>query len=59
VAMLAGLGAGTYRDVEEAILRCVHPGAPIEPDPTVRERYDERFAAWRALLAADVARRRA
>jgi sugar (pentulose or hexulose) kinase len=57
VAMLAGLGASTYRDVDDAIRRCVHPRAPIEPDPAVHERYEERFAAWRALLAADVARR--
>ena len=31
VAMLAGLGAGVYRDLDEAIARCVRPGPAIEP----------------------------
>ena len=59
VAMLAGLGAGVYRDVEDAIRRCVHLTEPIPPDPTTRAVYDERFAAWRELAASAAARREA
>ena len=36
VAMLAGLGAGVYRDPAEAIARCVRLEPPIEPDPRPR-----------------------
>ena len=59
VAMLAGLGAGIYRDVDDAIARCVHLSPPIEPDPATRARYDASFAAWRELAASPVARRQA
>jgi sugar (pentulose or hexulose) kinase len=56
VAMLAGLGAGVYADVRDAMRRCVHLDPPIQPDPATRDTYDERFAAWRRLAAADVVR---
>lgn len=59
VAMLAGLGAGIYRDVDDAIARCVRLSAPIEPDAATRAQYDDRFAAWRELAASTVARRQA
>jgi sugar (pentulose or hexulose) kinase len=59
VAMLAGLGAGVYRDVEDAIRRCVRLAPPIEPDSGTKAQYDERFAAWRELAATHVARRQA
>jgi xylulokinase len=57
VAMLAGLGAGIYRDVDDAIRRCVHLTAPIEPDPAAHAIYDERIGSWRQLAASGVARR--
>ncbi|HYM83724.1 MAG TPA: FGGY family carbohydrate kinase, partial [Candidatus Dormibacteraeota bacterium] len=57
VAMLAGLGASVYRDVDEAIARCVRPEASIEPDASAARRYDEGFATWRELLSASVVRR--
>ena len=57
VAMLAGLGAGTYATVDEAIATCVRPAPALEPDDRTRTHYDERFAAWRELAAAAVARR--
>jgi xylulokinase len=59
VAMLAGLGAGVYRDVDDAIRRCVHLSPPMEPDPSTRALYDERFGAWRKLAASTVVRRHA
>jgi xylulokinase len=58
VAMLAGLGTGVYRDVDDAIDRCLRFGDRLEPDPTTRDAYDERFAAFQALSAAEVARHR-
>ena len=57
VAMLAGLGAGLYDDVEDAIRRCVNLAKPIEPDPARHSHYDERYGAWRELVAANVVRR--
>lgn len=57
VAMLAGLGAGMYRDVDDAIERCVRLGEPIEPDAAAHRVYDERFDAWRELAAANVVAR--
>jgi xylulokinase len=56
VAMLAGLGAGHYEDVEDAVRRCVRPSAPIEPDRTTFSLYNDRFRAWRELAAAGVVR---
>lgn len=57
VAMLAGLGAGLYDDVQDAISRCVHLATPNEPNPANRVHYDERLEAWRELATADVVRR--
>jgi xylulokinase len=56
VAMLAGLGAGVYRDVPEAIARCVTPGQAIEPDPRTASLYEAAFGRWRVLLDASVVR---
>ena len=58
VAMLAGLGSGRYGDVDDAIRRCVRSSNAIEPNPSAHTHYTERFAAWRELSAANVARRR-
>ena len=57
VAMLAGLGAGVYRDVEEAMRRAVGVAERLDPDPDVRALYDERYEAWRRLAGSDVVRR--
>ena len=56
VAMLAGLGAGVYRDLAEAIERCVHLEDRIEPDERTRERYAPAYAAYCALADAAVTR---
>jgi sugar (pentulose or hexulose) kinase len=58
VAMLAGLGAGIYRDVDEAIARCVRPDAAIEPDAASRDTYDDAYRRYRQLAASAVVRRR-
>jgi sugar (pentulose or hexulose) kinase len=56
VAMLAGLGAGVFRDPSEAISRWVRPGPAIEPDPLTRGVYDDARAAYRQLAASDAVR---
>ena len=56
VAMLAGIGVGVYRDVDEAIASCLHLGDRFEPDPQARAVYEDRYAAFQALMGADVAR---
>jgi sugar (pentulose or hexulose) kinase len=58
VAMLAGLGAGLFRDVDDAIARCVHPDEPIIPDAGVRELYGDRSVAFDALRTAGVVHRK-
>jgi xylulokinase len=57
VAMLAGLGAGVYRDPAEAIQRCVRPDPPIEPSPANRAVYDYGYRAFMDLAASNVVRR--
>jgi sugar (pentulose or hexulose) kinase len=57
VAMLAGIGAGVFRDAEDAIARCVHPDPAIEPDGSLRARYDDAFAAHLELARSTVVRR--
>lgn len=56
VAMLAGMGAGIYRDPQDAIAH-VRLGTPVDPDTTTRALYDERFDAWRRLGHSDAVRR--
>jgi xylulokinase len=58
VAMLAGLGAGVYRNVDEAIARCVRPDPVIEPSASTRSTYDVAYAAYTALATSAVVRRR-
>jgi xylulokinase len=57
VAMLAGLGAGVYRNSTDAIDRCVRPNPPVEPHPEAVARYEESFRAYMALVGASVVRR--
>jgi xylulokinase len=52
-AMLAGVGAGWYRDVDEAVvatLRLAERG--IQPDPANREVYREAYGSYRTLFDA-------
>ena len=57
VAMLAGLGAGVYRDPAEAIEQCVRLAPPVQPNPTTRGAYDEARAAYRELASSAAVRR--
>ena len=52
-AMLAGIGAGAFPDLEQAAMACVQLDAePALPDPRAVEFYEERYHAYRALFDA-------
>jgi sugar (pentulose or hexulose) kinase len=55
-AMLAGLGAGIYRDAAEAVAAGYRPSGRAEPDPAHRARYDDLYQRYTELLAAPVVR---
>jgi autoinducer-2 kinase len=54
--MLAGIGAGVYRDAAEAIERCVRRDPPIRPDAGLCQLYETGYAAWRSLAEARAVR---
>ncbi len=51
-AILAGIGAGLYRDAEDAVERMRRPSATYEPDAERHALYQERFAVYRDLYPA-------
>ena len=51
-AMLAGLGAGVYEDINQAIKAAYRPGPVAEPDPRHRGLYDELYARYLALTGS-------
>jgi xylulokinase len=51
-AMLAGLGAGIYRDVGDAVAHAYRPGPVAQPDPRLRGLYDELYARYLALTGS-------
>ncbi len=59
VAMLAGVGAGAYRDSAEAIERCVRMDPPIEPSKEAHAAYDDPYGSYLQLVDSAVARRQA
>jgi xylulokinase len=52
-AMLAGVGEGTFRDLDEAVdrLTVLEPRA-YDPDPSTRAAYDDAYGRYRALFDA-------
>jgi xylulokinase len=48
-AVLAGLGAGVYDDINQAIKAAYRPGPVAEPDPRHRGLYDDMYARYLAL----------
>lgn len=57
-AMLAAVGAGVYRDVNEAATNMVHTAGTIEPDPQAHEQYrfyqemyEKTYPALKDLMA--------
>jgi xylulokinase len=51
-AMLAGLGAGVYKDVAQAVAAAYRPGPVAEPDRRHRGLYDELYARYLALTGS-------
>ena len=51
-AMLAGLGAGVYDDIGQAIQAAYRPGPVAEPDPRHRGLYDDMYARYLALTGS-------
>jgi xylulokinase len=48
-AMLAGLGAGLYENIDQAITAAYRPGPVAEPDPRHRGLYDDLYGRYLAL----------
>jgi xylulokinase len=55
-AMLAGLGAGVYRDPAEAIAAGYRPAERAEPNPGHRALYDELYQRYQALIGSPAVR---
>jgi xylulokinase len=51
-ALLAGVAAGSFGDVHEAVEACVRTTGRIEPEPAWREAYEAGYARFRALYPA-------
>ncbi len=51
-AVLAGVGAGVFADIDEGIVAMVKSGRTIEPNPGNVEAYGEIFARYQALYPA-------
>ena len=49
-AMAAGIAAGVYKDYQEAIGRTVKISKTIYPRPEYKEIYEEKYAAYRAVI---------
>jgi len=51
-AMMAGVGAGHWADLEEAAKAAIEVAQRIEPDPAGLAAYQTGYAAWRKLYPA-------
>jgi xylulokinase len=51
-AMLAGMGAGVYKDLAEAVRRVYRPGKVYEPNPKLTTLYAEFFDIYREIHPA-------
>lgn len=51
-ALLAGVGAGLFKDVSTAVERCVAVGGVTAPDPVAQARYNEVYAVYGNLYAS-------
>ncbi len=46
-AILAAVGCGKYRTVEEAASRIIKINGSIDPDPELVEKYEEKYKKFR------------
>ncbi|MEO6888947.1 MAG: xylulokinase [Ktedonobacteraceae bacterium] len=51
-AMIAGVAAGLFADLQEAAYRVVRVGAYVEPDPAQRQVYEHMYALYREVYTA-------
>lgn len=51
-AIAAGIAAGIYRDYQEAVARTVGISRTVEPRSEYRQIYEEKYAAYRAVIDA-------
>jgi xylulokinase len=51
-ALLGGVAAGVYADVDEAVARCIRVVDVVEPDPELLDVYGELHARYSALYPA-------
>jgi xylulokinase len=51
-ALLGGVAGSVFRDVDEAVARCVRVTSTVEPDPAWREAYREGHERYRTLYPA-------
>ncbi|MBI5092260.1 MAG: hypothetical protein HZB26_07405 [Candidatus Hydrogenedentes bacterium] len=54
VALLAGVGAGVYADVEQALGQIAFPVETVEPNADARDGYAERYARVYSHIAQDL-----
>lgn len=48
-AMLAGIGAGSFRDFEDAVSKCVHYTDKVEPDVSLSNFYKQQFKRFKLI----------
>jgi xylulokinase len=56
-ALLAGVGTGYFRDVNDAVQRCVRVAATFQPNPDAVAKHNDTYAVYRELyghLASDM-----
>jgi xylulokinase len=51
-ALLAGVGAGVFADVQAAVDRCVTVSGRTQPDSIAQARYEQVYAVYRGLYGA-------
>ena len=47
--LLAGTGVGLFRDVKDAVAKCLHIDRTIRPDPATAAKYDHLFTCYRRI----------
>jgi xylulokinase len=51
-ALLGGVAAGVFSDVDDAVTRCVRVRETVEPDPAWASAYEDGYARYRRLYPA-------
>lgn len=51
-AMLAGVGTGTFKDIKDAVEKCVHIKKQYLPNPETKEDYDKAYMRYKNYFEA-------